>query len=365
MIENRGPAVCPFIGFIEHHPSFSQSPLDLPGVQRAGVASPWNAALSGGNARNDSQIPTGTPALDSGESFPEPATKYQIVRLRLVVLRPGYWEPRNKSGSQGPRQAFQLERKDSVMTNALIDSRWPQVLQKGLKRFCEQMQTALGENLLNLVVYGPLVEEELAPDRRVVNMLVVLKEISLESLDQASQPVQEANRTFELAVLILSKDELYESTDVFPIKFLNMQRHHRVLFGEDVLTDLTISRKHLRLRCEQELKNLMLRLHRFYLDRNPYPEHVERTLTRAISALVQSLGVLVELKLGTVPATREEVIAKAAEIGLDAEPLKKCLALDRGTLRLNPQEMRTLYGSFMQTVHHAATLADQLEEKNS
>ncbi len=167
-------------------------------------------------------------------------------------------------------------------------------------------------------------------------------------------------RDFRLAVLILSEDELRRSTDVFPIKFLAMQRRHYILYGSDVLSDLQISREHLRLRCEQEIKNLMLRLHQFYLRWADYPEQIENTLNRAVPAFVRALGVAVELKTETIPQTNDSIVEAAEELGLNTEPIRHSLALKRGESKLGADELKQLYGSFMQSVHKAAELVDML-----
>jgi hypothetical protein len=158
-------------------------------------------------------------------------------------------------------------------------------IQDGLDRFSERIQQALGEHLISIVLYGASASEEPVPESLSV-------EVMIKVLDAAALPVQMGRHEFRLAVLFLSEDELHRSTDVFPIKFLQMQRHHRVVYGRDVLSGLQISRQHLRLRCEQEIKNLMLRLHRFYLDQHGLPEQIEMTLIRTASAFVESLGLV-------------------------------------------------------------------------
>lgn len=235
----------------------------------------------------------------------------------------------------------------------------PTAVQAGLERFCEQAQKALGDQLVSIVLYGGFAEEDGSWESRDVHVMVVLKDVTVDLLDRVAPPVQPAMRELRLVVLLLSEDDIHRSTDVFPVKFLHMQRHHHVLFGKQVLSGLQVSRDHLRLRCEQEIKNLMLRLHQSYLQR-PYPEQIELTLKRAFSSLVRNLAVLVELKTGNVPATIDEAVEAAAGLGLNADPLRKTLALRRGELVPDTDELKQLYDSFMQAVRQAATTADTM-----
>jgi hypothetical protein len=161
--------------------------------------------------------------------------------------------------------------------------------------------------------------------------------------------------------MVLTEDDLRRSTDVFPTKFLDMQRHHRLLWGRDVLAELHVADAHLRLRCEQEMKNLLLRLRQFYLHRQHRPELIEATLGRALSSFLNDLGVLLLLKTGQAPSGKEAIAEAAArELGLDGRVLSAALALKAGTYQPTGDELKRLYDDFMATVERAATIVDGL-----
>ena len=79
-----------------------------------------------------------------------------------------------------------------------------------------------------MILYGGLAKDEYEPRTSDVNVMVVLKEVTVEVLDKVASPVQEGLRAFRLAVMVLSENDLRRSTDVFPIKFLDMQKYHRL-----------------------------------------------------------------------------------------------------------------------------------------
>jgi predicted nucleotidyltransferase len=239
-------------------------------------------------------------------------------------------------------------------------SSFPSSVQEGLERFCHQLRAALGEKLISIILYGGVVKGEYVPQSSNVNVIVVLQEVALEVLDRAAPIILQAGRDFNLAPLLLSEDDLHRSTDVFPIKFLDIQRHHRVLWGPNVVAGLSIARDHLRWRCEQEIKNLMLRLRQFYLRRMHRSELIESTLTRALSSLLINLSVVVEIRTGEILTTKVAAIAAAEKLGINVQPLREVLALKRGELKPAAAELKRLYGAFMQTVEQAAKLVDNL-----
>jgi predicted nucleotidyltransferase len=237
----------------------------------------------------------------------------------------------------------------------------PEEVGQGLERFCGELREALGEQLQAVILYGGLARGEYSPESSDVNVMVVLDQAGVETLDRIAGAVHRGVRDFGLAVMVLTEEDLRRSTDVFPTKFLDIQRHHRVLWGRDVLAGLEISKEHLRLRCEQEIKNLLLRLRQFYVQRAHHPELIESTLTHAASSFFSDLGVLLLLKSGAAPATRGAIMEAAVrELGLDEATLKALLALKAGEYRPDLDGLKALYGGLMDSVHQAADLVDRL-----
>jgi len=241
---------------------------------------------------------------------------------------------------------------------------FPKIVREGLEHFCNQIKEALGEHLVSIILYGGLAKGEYSPISSNVNVMVVTKEISIELLDRVAPAVQQGVLDFRLAVMVLSEDDLHRSTDVFPTKFLDMKQYHQVLWGKEVLSELTISNEHLRLRCEQEIKNLLLRLRQFYLHRLHRTELIESTLTSAISTFLSNLGILLILKTGQSPGGKGAIAEAAAyELGINNNPLQSILEIKYGTYKPDKEELKNLYNAFMITVQQAADIVDRIPEK--
>lgn len=222
-----------------------------------------------------------------------------------------------------------------------------------LDRFVAGLEVKLGNQLRSVIAYGRWLRNDPPEPDADRNLMIVLSEISTERLDAVAS-VREVTLPTPTSwhLLTLSEDDLVTSTDVFPIKFIGIQRRHCVLHGQDVFAGLNISREHLRFRCEQEVKNLMLRLRYQYLNRNQNERAMRATLTRAGHSLMSSLAVLVELKTGAEPDGSEAVLASAQSLGVATEPLKMIAAEDFS-------DTKKLFGEMMATVRQAAKTADQ------
>lgn len=59
----------------------------------------------------------------------------------------------------------------------------PAEVGEGLDRFCAQLRDALGDRLVSIVLYGGLAKGECAPLNSNINVMIVLREVSVEVLD--------------------------------------------------------------------------------------------------------------------------------------------------------------------------------------
>jgi predicted nucleotidyltransferase len=236
----------------------------------------------------------------------------------------------------------------------------PEVTGGALERWCALLVKAVGEPLQAVVLYGGLAKGEFVPGHSDVNVAVVLRTVTIEVLERAAPVLQQGVLEFRLAALLLTEADLRDTADVFPVKFLDMQRHHRLLWGEDPFAKVSVTREQLVVRCEQELRNLLLRLRQAYVTRRLRPELLRATLGHAVSSLLLNLGVLVELKTGQPTATKAAVLEHVSVLGLPLEPLRQAWALKGGDLRLDAAGLKTLYGAFLGVVQEAAVLAGRL-----
>ncbi|NOR49201.1 MAG: hypothetical protein GQ533_14365 [Methanosarcinaceae archaeon] len=135
----------------------------------------------------------------------------------------------------------------------------------------------LGSNLVALVQYHTGDEARL---------LAVCNNIDFTTL-QSIKPLKEVP-------LVMTKEELTDGIDVFPIEFLNIKQHYEVLHGEDCLADITISKKHLRHQLEFEFRSKLIHLREEYLQFKG--KDLEHLILAAVPTLMPILGAMVHLK---------------------------------------------------------------------
>src|ERR1700683_2495898 len=109
------------------------------------------------------------------------------------------------------------------------------VPEKKINDFVSRLRTAAGANLESVILFGSAVAGDFHPEFSNVNLFCVLRDSSFAALQALSPAVKWWDAQKQPAPLFMTRDEIEHSTDVFTIELLDMQQHHRVLFGEDVV----------------------------------------------------------------------------------------------------------------------------------
>jgi len=224
----------------------------------------------------------------------------------------------------------------------------------------------LGEKMVSLVLYGPLAASSLTVDEKVdsVNVLIVLRSVDLETLSALSKALDNVRGKSQLSPMVMSVDEMQASTDVFPVTFMEMRRRYQLLAGEDVLAELPISHAHLRLRCEQELKNLLLRMQSVYLLESRRPRDLLASLRRCYAAYLRAARASLVLVDQQPPDTDAELIALVgSHFRVDGGVLEQVAKATGAKTTLGADAMVNLFASFLVVVHHTAEAIDKLPDE--
>jgi hypothetical protein len=239
----------------------------------------------------------------------------------------------------------------------------PANLQSGLEQFCADLSSSLGDELLSVAIYGAVARgESIEFGKTPVPVLVVLQDATVRSLSKISDVTQKAIASIQAAPFVVSLHDLQTSTDIFPIKFLDMQTHHVLLAGRDVLSELEISTEHLRLRCEQELCNLLLRLRNVFLRNAGNDDALKKAVEFGVAPFFTALGAAVSLKTGLTPVSERETADSAANVlSLDRDVLGRLLEFHASSSGAS-KDLADLFNTFIGVVETAANFVDQLDD---
>jgi predicted nucleotidyltransferase len=191
----------------------------------------------------------------------------------------------------------------------------------------EATRQALGDRLLGATLYGSVATGDFDPAHSDVNVAFMLATLGASELERL-RPLHGAwSKRRVTRPLLLSKESLDRSIDVFPLEYLLIREHHDTLSGEDLFRGLSIDAGELRDQVERTLRAQELGLAWTYLAVARTPSGATHWAARSGTAIAASASGLLHLAGEPVPKTRAEVAERcASRFGVDAEDLRLLVA---------------------------------------
>ncbi len=182
------------------------------------------------------------------------------------------------------------------------------------------LQHIFGERLHAVVAYG-------APGATPSPCLALVRSISAGDLDECAARVASWHRAGCATPLLLTKEEFAGSLDAFPIEYGEILETHRLVYGVNPFTGLTISTEDLRRECETLVKSHLVHLRENYVECRGRQSEVGALVAALAPAFVLILRQLARLD-GSPADTHADLGAYAAHrAGLDARVVGDVLAL--------------------------------------
>jgi hypothetical protein len=200
------------------------------------------------------------------------------------------------------------------------------VPEKKINDFVARLRTAAGANLESVILFGSAVAGDFDPEFSNVNLFCVIRDSSFGALQAFAPAVKWWDGQKQPPPLFMTHDEIERSTDVFTIELIDMQRHHRVLFGEDVVKGLSIPVKLHRIQVEYELREKLALLRQHLLLAAGNDSRLWELLLRSVSSFATLFRhALIVLGHSAPVGKREAVQALSKQIGFDASGILQVL----------------------------------------
>ncbi len=232
-----------------------------------------------------------------------------------------------------------------------------------IEQFADKVSTALGDELVSLIVYGSAATSEPGSESSDANTLVVAKQWRMSELKRLSESVQVWIKKGNPPPMLFTRERLKKSSDVFPIELLDIKERHKVIFGEDVFKDIVVDARHLRFQVEHELKGKLLHLRDGYLVTNNKPKRIAELLVRSLSTFQLLFRAALRLyefesKIGKI----EAVVALGEHVTFDVDAFAQVQALKVGELSYKKLDCEDLFDRILHSVSTVADAVDGLDK---
>jgi hypothetical protein len=238
--------------------------------------------------------------------------------------------------------------------------------EKTISEFVRRLREAAGANLESVILFGSAVAGDFHPEFSNVNLFCVIRDSSFAALQALAPAVKWWNAQKQPLPLFMTHDEIRHSTDVFTIELLDMQQHHRVLFGEDVVQRLSIPANLHRVQVEYELREKIALLRQHLLLASGNDSRVWDLLLRSVSSFATLFRhTLIVLGRDAPVGKREAVQALSKQIGFDASGILQVLDVRERKSDRKKFNVSDVFSRYLAALEQVADAVDKMLDSGS
>ena len=225
-----------------------------------------------------------------------------------------------------------------------------------------RFREALGGNLLSIAVYGSALGTNFIPGKSNINLLLILEHIDVAVLKSCLKLVEKGQKENFVAPLMFTPQHIDSSLDVFPIEFSEISDNHLTIYGEELLENLKIEKKHLRLQCEREIKGKLIHLRQGYLESSLRGNSLKMLLENSLRAVLPLLRAALRLRDVAPPVEHGALLESVCRhFPLDGKLFSQLLRLKEQKKSPPQQELESLLANYLIQLQKLAQLLDRME----
>lgn len=162
------------------------------------------------------------------------------------------------------------------------------------KQFIEELKV-FKRQAGNSFVYGSKTKIPAYNLKEGADLMVIVQDLSAEDLRNCVKSVYKWTRKNSVPVF-MSTSEWFSSADVYPMEYADIKENHHILYGTDLIGVIDIKYDDLRLQCEREAKNMLMRFRKEYLLNARNKRVMEELLIASFKTAVVILKTVLRLK---------------------------------------------------------------------
>lgn len=229
----------------------------------------------------------------------------------------------------------------------------------------DDLKETHGTNLASVILYGSAATGDFLTSTSDYNLLIALKKITPKTLRNSQAPMREWRRLGHPLPVYFTVSELKTAADVFPIEFHQMEQARVVLYGEDVLANLTVSDDYLRHQVEYELRSKLLQLRRLYIPTCVSASNLENLMSESLTSFASIFRAVLLLQGIEPPLSKQEVVKTlVSKLQLNGEVFETIFNFRQKKISAPLDEISAnqLFGDYMEQIERVIEVVDQLRQ---
>jgi hypothetical protein len=233
--------------------------------------------------------------------------------------------------------------------------------EKKINDFVSRLRAAAGANLESVILFGSAVTGDFHPEFSNVNLFCVLRDTSFSALQVLAPAVKWWDSQKQPPPLFMTRKEIERSTDVFTIELIDMQQHHRVIFGTDILQGMQIRADLHRVQVEYELREKLALLRQHALLASGNNSRQWEVLLRSVSSFATLFRhALIVLGHNAPARKREAVQALSKQIAFDPSGILQVLDVRERKSNRKDFDVADIFSRYLTALEQVTNAVDRM-----
>lgn len=241
-------------------------------------------------------------------------------------------------------------------------------MQHQFTAFIDDLRSTHGSNLASVILYGSAAGGDFVRKQSDYNILIALHKITPRELRNSHASVREWHKLGHPVPVYFTVSELQNAADVFPIEFHQMEAARKVLFGEDVLANVTISDEFLRHQVEYELRSKLILLRRQYIPASESVSGLKALMSDSLSSFAALFRAVLLLNRVEAPVQKRKVVALTVDkYELDGSVFEKIFNIRDNSFTQGLDEVgaNKLFADYMEQIERVIDAVDKVGRAGS
>lgn len=235
-------------------------------------------------------------------------------------------------------------------------------MDKKISSLIIDLENVFTDRLESIILYGSAAFGEFQQNISDLNLMVVIDKLTASDLKSAFAATKKWEKTKNPLPVFMDKEEMLNSCDVYPIEFSDIKERHKILYGEDFLDSLIIEKRYLRLQCESEIRNLLIKLRQNYLKNSHDKNLIDNLIKKSTTSIIAVFRAILRILDEKVPQCHKEVVELLAEkINFDKNVFEDILLLREQKKNISQNDSVIIIQKLINSLKEVLKCVDKME----
>jgi len=237
-------------------------------------------------------------------------------------------------------------------------------MDKIINSLIDDLKNIFRERIVSVILYGSYASGDYHKGISDINLIIILDKLEAKDLKIAYPAIKKWKKTKNPAPLFMDRAEWPTSCDVYAIEYSDIKDRHKLLYGEDIVSSLTVEKNHLRLQCESEIKNLLVRLRQSYLANSDNVKVIDNVIKKSSTSFIAVFRAVLRILEERVPPSHREVIDLfASKVNIDKDIFIEILELREKNKEIPKDKIENILQKLIDSLYQALIYIDKIKNK--